>query len=351
MPKVSVIIPVYNSEVYLREAVQTVLDQTEKDIEVILVNDHSTDTSWEICDDISEQDPRVVAVNLPVNKGICGARNEGLKRASGEYIAFCDNDDFFTPELIEENYETAKKQDADMVKFGRKLIDVDSNGKVLRQKESPIPQSFYFEGKDELLSNFFAIKSFGLLTNVWNGLYKLSVIKENDIWFDETMRFGSEDADFSLRFFDVSNNLAINPKSYYIHYRRNASSTSRKFSLNKIESMTKAAESESHIWDQLEETDENKVQKVIAKNNHVINIAMYQIFHQNSPLKYREKREMLKQLRGKEHLNYPYDKTVSKQIRKTKPKQWLFTLLYSKKYYTGLYSLLSLENKVSGEKW
>lgn len=351
MQKVSVIIPVYNSEVYLREAVQTVLDQTEQDIEVILVNDQSSDSSGMICDEISEKDSRVEAVHLSVNKGICGARNEGLKRASGEYIAFCDNDDFFAPDLIEENYQTAKKYNADMVKFGRKLIDVDSEGKVLRQKESPIPQSFYFEGKDELLNQFFYVKSFGILTNVWNGLYKLSVIKENDIWFDENMRFGSEDADFSFRFFDITHNLAINPKSYYIHYRRNAFSTSRKFSMNKIESMIKAAKSESFIWNQIDNTLDNKIQKVIAKNNHVINIAMYQILHENSPLKYKEKRELLKKLRETDHLNYDYEKAITKEIRKRKPKQWLFTLLYSKKFYTGLHALLLLENKVSGEKW
>lgn len=351
MPKVSVIIPVYNSEEYLREAVQSVLTQTEEDIEVILVNDQSTDKSGQICDQLHEEDRRVEVIHLEKNKGICGARNEGLKRASGEYVAFCDNDDFFEPNLIEDNYTTAIKYNADMVKFGRKLIDVDSNGKVLREKESPIDEFYYFEGKEALLEQFFFVKSMGILTNVWNGLYKLSVLKEYDIWFNEEMRFGSEDADFSFRFFDISKNLAINPHSYYIHYRRNASSTSRKFSMNKIESMVIAAESESRIWSQIEDTVENRTQKVIAKNNHVINISMYQVFHENSPLKYKEKINILKKLRETSHLNYPYDKTIVHSIRKKKPKQWLFTLFYSKKQFTGLYLLLALENRISGEKW
>lgn len=351
MPKVSVIIPVYNSEKYLRDAVQTVTNQTEKDIEIILVNDQSTDSSGTICDELTTQDHRIKTIHLERNKGICGARNEGLKKAAGEYVAFCDNDDFFTSDLIEDNYQTAKKMNADMVKFGRKLIDMDSNGKVLREKESAISQSFYYEGKAELLKQFFFIKSMGILTNVWNGLYKLSVIKEQNIWFDEEMRFGSEDADFSFRFFDVTTDLAINPKSYYIHYRRNDFSTSRKFSLNKIDSMIKAAKSESVIWDQIEDTPDNKAKKAIAKNNHVINIAMYQIFHQNSPLSYRERIDLLKKMRETTHLKYEYDKELTQKIRKSKPKQWLFTLFYSRKYYKGLYTLLTLEHKVSGEKW
>lgn len=351
MPKVSVIMPVYNSEDYLRKAVDSVLTQTEKDIEVILVNDQSSDKSGIICDELASEDKRVMVIHLEQNKGICGARNEGLKKASGTFIAFCDNDDFFEENLIEDNYQTAVKYDADMVKFGRKLIDVDSKGNILREKESPIPEAYYYEGKESLLEHFFFIKSMGILTNVWNGLYKLSVIKEHNIWFDEEMRFGSEDADFSFRFFDVAKNLAINPHSYYIHYRRNASSTSRKFSMNKIESMIKAAESESRIWNQIEDTMDNKTQKVIAKNNHVINICMYQVFHENSPLKYKEKINILKQLRKTEHLNYPHDKAITASIRKKKPKQWLFTLFYSKKQYTALYAILALENKVSGEKW
>lgn len=351
MPKVSVIIPVYNSQQFLKEAVQTVLDQTERDLEVILINDQSTDDSGKICDEIAASDARVVVLHLPVNKGICGARNEGLKQASGEYVAFCDNDDFFTPQLIEDNYRTAMETGADMVKFGRKLIDVDSEGNVLREKDSPIPQAYYYKGEKELLDHFFSIKSMGLLTNVWNGIYKLSVIKEQNLWFDESMRFGSEDADFSFRFFNVTKDLAVNPQAYYIHYRRNATSTSRKFSMNKIESMIKAAKRESVIWAQLEDTDENRMQTVIAKNNHVINIAMYQVFHQNSPLSYKEKIGLLKDMRQLDHLNYPYDLVIMKRIRKHKPKQWLFTLCYSRKYYTLLYGILSLENKVSGEKW
>lgn len=351
MTKVSVIIPVYNSEKYLREAVQTVMNQTEKDIEIILVNDQSTDKSGMICDELMNQDKRIEVIHLQQNKGICGARNEGIRKATGEYVAFCDNDDFFTPELIEENYKTAKQYNADMVKFGRKLIDMDSENNILREKESPIKQSYFYEGKDKLLKEFFFIKSMGILTNVWNGIYKLSIVKERNIWFNEEMRFGSEDADFSFRFYNVSKNIAINPKSYYIHYRRNDFSTSRKFSMNKIESMIKAAKSESIIWNQIEDTIENEGQIAIAKNNHVINICMYQIFHENSPLTYKEKISLLKQMRGTEHLNYRFNKKLSKEIRNNKPKQWFFTVLYSRKYFKGLYALLTIEHKVSGEKW
>src|SRR5699024_2797787 len=110
---------------------------------------------------------------------------------------------------------------------------------------------------------------------------------ENDIWFDEEMRFGSEDADFSFKFFSVTNSLVVNPKAYYIHFRRDAFSTSRKFSLNKIKSMVKAAKTESKIWEKLPDTETNKVELAIAKNNHVINAYKIQVLHDESSLSYK----------------------------------------------------------------
>ncbi|MFL2060998.1 glycosyltransferase family 2 protein [Marinilactibacillus psychrotolerans] len=351
MTKVSVIIPVYNSEMYLEDAVSTVLNQTLEDIEVILINDCSTDQSGLICNKLEENDERVRVVHLEKNKGLCGARNEGIRISKGEYVAFCDNDDHFTPNLLKDNYATAITYNAQMVKYGRKLIDIDSKGNILREKESPISQFYLFEEKEKMLNNFFLIKSMGLLTNVWNGIYKRSTLIENDIWFNESMRFGSEDADFSFRFFLNTNCLAVNPKSYYIHYRRDAFSTSRKYSLNKIASMIKTAESESTIWKDIDKTPENQENIILAKNNYVINIALYQIFHKDNTLSHIEKINILKKIRNTPYLSYKLDKSISKRIRKSNLKQWLFTKLYGKKYFAFLYGLLYFENLVKGEKW
>lgn len=351
MTKVSVIIPVYNSEEYLKDAVSTVLKQTLNDIEIILVNDCSTDQSRIICDKLSRDHEIIRVLHLEKNKGICGARNEGIRLAEGEYIAFCDNDDHFTEDLLEDNYKTAVENDAEMVKFGRKLIDIDSKGNVLRESQSPISTFYLFQDEKQMRDNFFDIKSMGLLTNVWNGIYKRKTLIDHNIWFDESMRFGSEDADFSMRFFLKAKRLAVNPKSYYIHYRRDAFSTSRKFSLNKIDSMIKAAKSESIIWDALENTPNNRVEIILAKNNHVINIALYQIFHKNNPLSYIEKINILKKIRNTHHLSYKLDKDSAGSIKKRNRKQWLFSKLYSNKYFALLYRMLYFQNVAKGEKW
>ena len=125
---VSVIMPVYNSEDYLENAVETVLRQDFDGFELIVVDDGSPDESGKICDRIAQKDSRVVVIHKP-NGGICSARNAGLDRARGKYIAFCDNDDEYLPGLISENYALAERENADLVRFCRSKTET-YNGKV-----------------------------------------------------------------------------------------------------------------------------------------------------------------------------------------------------------------------------
>ncbi|MET3633855.1 glycosyltransferase family 2 protein [Streptococcus sp. SGI.013] len=127
MAKVSIIIPVYNTEDYLADCVKSLQKQSLQDIEIILVNDASTDRSLEIMTDFQKQDPRIKVISLNNNQGVGEARNQGLKIASGEFIAFVDSDDFVKVDMFEKLYQKALKEQADIV-----LCDTDSyssNGK------------------------------------------------------------------------------------------------------------------------------------------------------------------------------------------------------------------------------
>ena len=100
MPKVSVIVPIYNKEQYLEECVNSIQLQTLNELEIILVDDGSTDASGQICDRIAESDQRVVVVHTE-NAGVCAARNMGLKLATGEYIGFVDADDYVSTDMYQ----------------------------------------------------------------------------------------------------------------------------------------------------------------------------------------------------------------------------------------------------------
>lgn len=125
MVKVSIIIPVFNIEKHLSKAIESCLNQTMKEIEIILVNDGSTDNSKTIAESYSKLDNRVILINKN-NEGVTIARNEGLQKASGKYVFFLDGDDFLTENAIELSYKCALSNDADLV-FGDYILEHEDN--------------------------------------------------------------------------------------------------------------------------------------------------------------------------------------------------------------------------------
>ena len=115
VPKVSVVIPVYNVEQYLRQCLDSVVNQTFKDIEIIVVNDCSPDNSLKIIEEYKQKDERFVIVDLKKNVGLGSARNEGMKLAKGKYITFIDSDDWVSKDFVESLYETIEKNQYDVI--------------------------------------------------------------------------------------------------------------------------------------------------------------------------------------------------------------------------------------------
>ena len=116
-PLVSVVVPIYNVERFLRQAVDSILNQTLKDIEVILVDDGSPDNCGKICDEYAEKDSRVRVIHQK-NGGLGNAYNNGIAAAKGEYIGFVEPDDWIEPEMYEVMYENAKHYNTDATKCG-----------------------------------------------------------------------------------------------------------------------------------------------------------------------------------------------------------------------------------------
>lgn len=123
-PVVSVVIPVYNVEAYLCECVDSVLNQTLQDFEIILVDDGATDSSGAICDRYAAQDPRIRVIHRS-NGGLSAARNTGLDAANGEYVYFLDSDDYIEPYSLEHLLDLAKKENADVVFFDAYVFFTD----------------------------------------------------------------------------------------------------------------------------------------------------------------------------------------------------------------------------------
>ena len=115
VPKISVIVPVYNSEKYLEQCIESILNQTFEEFECLLVDDCSTDTSLEICNIFKNKDSRIEVYHKERNEGTGQARGTGVFHAEGEYIIFADNDDWIEPVMLEELYRKIRSEDCDMV--------------------------------------------------------------------------------------------------------------------------------------------------------------------------------------------------------------------------------------------
>lgn len=121
MAKVSIIIPVYNTENYLKKCLDSVVNQTLEDIEIICINDGSTDRSLGILNDYAQKYSKIIVINQE-NKGVSEARNEGIEKASGEYIMFLDSDDYFQPQACETAYNSVNSSDYDLGIFGHYIL-------------------------------------------------------------------------------------------------------------------------------------------------------------------------------------------------------------------------------------
>ena len=135
--KVSVIVPIYNADKYLKECIESLLNQTYTNLEIICLNDGSTDSSTKICKELSETDNRIILIEKE-NTGVSATRNLGLKIASGEYIMFLDADDFLEPNAIEIALNTGIEYGAEIVQFGffrnNKENKIKSTGNILAEE-------------------------------------------------------------------------------------------------------------------------------------------------------------------------------------------------------------------------
>jgi glycosyltransferase involved in cell wall biosynthesis len=214
MAKVSVVIPVYNVEDYLRQCIESVLKQTLKDIEIICVDDGSTDSSLSILEEYASQDNRIKIIKQ-ANGGAGAARNNGLRNATGDYLSFLDSDDFFEPDMLEEAYNKAEKYKADFVVFNSDQYHMDTQKFVevpwvLRKKDIPPYMPFSYR---QLTDNVF--KTF--VGWAWDKLYNRQFVLEHDLWFQEQRT--SNDMLFVFSALVVAKRIAINDR-VLAHQRR-----------------------------------------------------------------------------------------------------------------------------------
>ena len=222
MSKVSIIVPVYKVEQYLARCIDSILAQTYKDWELLLIDDGSPDRSGFICDEYATKDPRIRVFHKE-NGGVSMARNYALDHLCGDYVTFVDSDDWIDKECLEMCVKEFKGSDFDMLQFGYR--DISYDGKVLREKTL---DSQTADLKTYLKSSF--------LVTVWGTIFRTSIIKGNNIRFDTSLKL-AEDQLFIMQYMVVANSFKSVNNVYYNYFNNSNGAVKNSKSEDMIKSL------------------------------------------------------------------------------------------------------------------
>lgn len=245
MIKFSIIMPVYNSQGYLKNAIQSILHQTFTNWELILIDDGSTDSSGLICDEYAKNDKRIRVFHQK-NQGICKARNFGITMAIGNYVGFMDNDDEYCVDILERVAAVIIDDKPDVIKYGYQIEETFNQGfKQIRRKS--VTKELYFSEKN-LIEIYDEINQAGYFNAVWNGFYSRDFIDKNHLIFDTSIKAGYEDWIFNYHVCTIDCSQVMIAGIGYLYYQRCDHSTFKKFSLNQISALITAAACEKKMY-------------------------------------------------------------------------------------------------------
>ena len=260
MPKISVIVPVYNTEKYIEKCLDSIISQDMKDIEVIVVNDGSTDNSEEIIKKYVEQYPDKVKLYTQVNGGLSSARNYGISKATGKYLCFVDSDDYIAKNLFDE-LDTFISDDVDLIKY--KCIKVDENGEQIEKVNGPV---FAKKNGNEAFNELYSQDV--LMEAVWLYLCKREFWERNNFQFPVN-KFHEDWAVVPIMV--ISANAVVSTGIYGYCYVQSSNSITRDNDDEKIK---------TRVYDMLEHYD-NLVKKISEVEIDSLTLDNYKIYMSN----------------------------------------------------------------------
>lgn len=220
--KVSIIVPVYNVEKYLEKCLKSLISQSYKNIEIILIDDGSKDNSGRICDEYKRKDSRIKVIHKE-NAGVSEARNSGLQKAIGKYICFVDADDFVMNDYVEYMYELIVKNSSEIAICTKIFSNFDENQTSDEAIEA-------LDGENAVIR----ILNYRIPIGVYSKIFKKDLIKDNKIRFFKDIYMG-EGFNFNVTCFQRAKKVVISNHKVYYYRRDNSTSATTKFSIKKCE--------------------------------------------------------------------------------------------------------------------
>lgn len=326
MEKVSIIVPVYNSEIYLEKCINSIINQTYKNLEILLINDGSKDNSLQILYEYAKKDLRIRVIDRQ-NNGVSATRNLGIEKSTGEYICFIDADDWIECNMIEKLYNTIKQKDVDAVRcnyythLGAKRII----GKSVNMKDKICHSD---ELKNDILNEFIIgnINSF-----VWLLIVKSDILK-NKIKFVTKVHMMEDTIFYVELLYNIKTLYFLNEPLYHYVYNKSGACANSKYILRNIESIIEGNVYIKNIISQNSNLCIEQIKKINALHLNSINTFLYYLF------KYKiNKKDLIDKIKGireKEELNSILNNYNTKYIKVGKK---IITLMLKQKKYNVLY--------------
>lgn len=246
MDLTSIIVPVYNVEKYLRQCVESLIDQTYKNIEIILINDGSTDNSGYLCDELSKEDKRIKVIHKE-NEGLGLTRNAGIKVASGKYIIFIDSDDYVKNTMVEDLVRKLIQNKVDICFGGQNKVD--NNGKILfsyKYNDEVFRKDLVREKLIPMLIGSSPEAHDNISLSACNVLYCLDLLKKNNIYFKSEREYISEDLIFNIEVINCVNSVMLIEECNY-NYRLNLNSLTTTYRNDRFEKIKYLYEYEKEL--------------------------------------------------------------------------------------------------------
>lgn len=337
MPKVSIIVPIYNVEKYLDRCMQSLLGQTLKDIEIILVDDGSPDNCPAMCDEYSKKDPRVKVIHKQ-NAGLGYARNSGLEIARGEYVGFVDSDDYVSTNMYEMLYAKAKEHGVDAVlcnyyKETKGEITINTMHGISEKERTMDCYPSYIQDVIGCLPEQSANLLYGY--SVWKMLFSNNTIKKNNIRFESERAFVSEDILFQLDFSLHASKLVVYNVPFY-YYCDNGGSLTKRYDYTRFNR-------EVSLFKEIKKKIDTSGKHIPSIELRLSRLLLYKtLFSVCDTIKYLPFRESVKQLQLISDDNNLCSVLKSYPIEKLPFSQKIFFFLLRRKWNTVIYMMYKL---------
>lgn len=248
---ISVIIPAYNVEKYLDRCIKSIVKQTYSNLEILIIDDGSTDSTGEIADQLATTDKRIIVIHKD-NGGLGYARNTGIEHSRGSYLTFVDSDDFVALDFIEKSVNLLEKQNADCIITS--YYRYSSSGKQKRVLRNSTTESI----EQPSIKNKFIPRLFGSLPNshdtfamsAWGTLYSSNILREYKLLFDSEREIGCEDITFNMRYLYHSNRIVLTEYCGYF-YCENANSLTTSYKPDRIKKHQRLYDTEKMLVDNM----------------------------------------------------------------------------------------------------